>query len=327
MILLDRIRASYTSAGAFPIKLLAHTQTLRAKGIRPLHPQIMLTNICQLKCGYCSCSKRPINDAFFPPSLSSFFFRDYVTRLKLYGAGAVTLTGGGEPLLHDHFTDFLGELKCLNYKVGLVTNGLAMKDYDPHLFTEFAWIRISMDSNRTDFPAVPLGLKHAYSFVFRPGDENSEMLRVLIGKARKGAIVHLRIVSDILDPDAGYELAKFQAKLAKDGDVPARVIFQPRAEYTPGSKKCWISLLKPVVDVDGRIYPCCGAQYAKGLEEPSRKMPPDMAMGDLHHYVDQHLNPQKPFDGSKCKVCYYRKYNDFLELIHGMNHLEDIDFV
>jgi MoaA/NifB/PqqE/SkfB family radical SAM enzyme len=313
-------KSSYTSAGSFPVKLLAHVSRMLTHGIRPIHPQIYLTSRCQLSCDFCSCKERDKAG-----DIDVGLFKEYVSKLAIKGARAVTITGGGEPLLHPDFPVLLGELKCLSYKVGMATNGIAIKDYDPKLFTEFDWIRISMDGKRDRLPEVPLGLKHAYSYVYRADEEIGDPLNLLIGKARKGAITHLRVVSDIIKPAAGRTLAKTLAKLSKDGDMPGNVIFQNRADSTPGSKDCWLSLLKPVIDVDGQIYPCCGAQYALRLDE--RRMPPEMSMGDLQAYLTDYVLPQRPFDGSKCRFCYYRKYNDVLALVKRLHDVRDVDFV
>ena len=70
----------------------------------------------------------------------------------------------------------------------------------------------------------------------------------------------------------------------------------PKSDFTAGVKQCWVSLLKPVIGADGRIYPC------------SERC--DLSIGDdlLKIYTKQ-----KPFDGSKCEYCYNSGLNEMLD--------------
>ena len=97
------------------------------------------------------------------------------------------------------------------------------------------------------------------------------------------------------------------------------VIYQGRKDYVKGHKKCLISLLKPVVSPDGKLYPCCGVQYA--LINTSKDYEKSMCMGDAKD-IDKLYKEQKCFDGRFCVRCYYSSYNHALnilvsELQHG----------
>jgi len=81
---------------------------------------------------------------------------------------------------------------------------------------------------------------------------------------------------------------------------------------------CLLSILKPVIGVDGYIYPCCGTQYA--LEDPARDYDRAMRMGKIEDLEDIILN-QAFFNGSICHKCYYSQYNEALDvMIKGLKH-------
>lgn len=313
-------KGSYTSAGTFPVKLLGQREMLESGNIRPVHPQVLLTNRCQLSCPYCSCMKHRKCDAdsFFPSPL----MERYLGELSVLGARAVTLTGGGEPLLHPEFGKVVGRARAAGLEVGLVTNGEAFGDWPAGLFMGMTWIRVSYDRYRKQLPSPPRGLTNvAYSYVYTHGADKDPALQQLIRMAEKGALTHLRIVSDILDEDAADN---FSSPLW-ERILPDNVILQNRSRYEKGAKACWLSLLKPVIDVDGLVYPCCGVQYAIRGEE--RKLPSRMCMGGLDEYVAEHVLPQVPFDGSVCGRCYYGEYNRFLAGVKGLRDVDHLRFV
>ena len=85
---------------------------------------------------------------------------------------------------------------------------------------------------------------------------------------------------------------------------------------TEGTKKCLISLLKPVVTADGKLAPCCGDQYKDN--PPARDYIGDF--GTINN-IDKIWQEQKFYDGSKCVKCYYDNYNILLStLLEGIKH-------
>ncbi len=79
-----------------------------------------------------------------------------------------------------------------------------------------------------------------------------------------------------------------------------------KGDFTGGAKKCWVSLLKPVIRADGRIYPC--------LERC------DVSIGDDLLKIYQ---KQKPFNGSKCEKCYNSELNEMLDaFVHKPERME-----
>lgn len=287
------------------MKLLAHP-------LGVLHPQIYLTNLCQLRCSYCSCRDRE-RGLVRPFDL---ICKD-LECLQEYGAQAVTLTGGGEPLLHPQFDALVRWMvEELGVAAGLVTNGEAFGNWGASVFAPLSWTRVSMDKDRDSIPALPEGLRDpSFSYVWMPGSENDPKLKELAQRVAEGNLTHLRVVTDILSDDVFFPSSLLG------------VIWQDRNRSETGAKECWISLLKPVVDVDGSVFPCCGAQYALG-RRGERKMPPSMRMATtVRGYVEEWVVSDRPFDGSSCRICYYGEYNRLLARIREARGLKHLEFV
>lgn len=302
--------SSYTSANGFPIKLLKDVDLLKSINERefiPLrHLQLCPTNRCNQSCEFCSCMDR---DKKLELSLDEI--KDVVTTAWLYGCKGITITGGGEPLLYSSLQQVIDYCIELKIKVGLVTNGIKLENMPNNV----SWCRVSFDPNRT----LPLNIEEvvkahpevdwAFSYVLYKESNN---LREMVELANKLNFTHVRIVSDILNPD--ITLMDKAKKLLKG--IDGRVIYQPRTNPTYGRKKCLISLLKPIIGADGKIYPCCGIQYAK------RNILKDFN-SDMGTDLNDIIVNQKYFDGSQCEVCYYDNYNFLLNsLLEKVNHLE-----
>jgi hypothetical protein len=139
--------------------------------------------------------------------------------------------------------------------------------------------------------------------------------------ANENDFSHVRIVSDILsDIDYSGGMFAIQKHLEEKGIDQSLVIYQNRSIWEKGTKNCYISLLKPVISADGKIYPCCGAQYAIKGEEGN--LPDVMCMGGIEDFTKIFEN-NIPFNGSVCDKCYYTDYNKALDvLLNGINHKE-----
>lgn len=295
-------KLSYHSASAVPIKLFFNKDWLENGKIKPTHLQLNLTNKCNLNCAFCSCKDRDKNAMLTFDNLVN-----KMTDFSSLGGQSVTITGGGEPLLHPDIEAIIDFISDLGIKIGLVTNGIKLHDIKN--IDKLTWCRISLshvNPIKFDWKDI-INRNHvdwAFSYVFT---EDYISLQNTVNEAKDLNITHFRVVTDINNP---HELPQ----LAND----SKVIYQHRTNYTQGSRNCWISLLKPYLDVDGNYYPCCSVQY----QGYGACMPKEMCMGDdLKDIIDN----QKKFDGSACQKCYYRNYNDLMELmIKKVDHLEFI---
>jgi len=294
--------SSYSSANSYPVKVLKDIKLVDSivneKKVLLRHLQLCPTNRCNLKCEFCSCDDRNKH-----LELSYKKIDDILVSAKLYGCKGITITGGGEPLLHPDIEKIVDRCKSLDIKVGLVTNGIIL----PKIPKNIHWCRVSFDPSRKIPEHFRTVIKEnpqidwSFSYVLYQVPWNIEKL---VNLGNELEVTHIRVVSDILNPNVHFMQ---QAKDFLKG-IDSRVIYQDRSYPTKGIKKCLISLLKPIIAADGKIYPCCGIQY-------STKNAPL----DFHHDMGDNLEEihtqQKNFNGSLCDVCYYSKYNELLNLL------------
>jgi organic radical activating enzyme len=312
--------ASYTAASVFPAKILVNQELMREiteeKKIPPIHVQLNPTNRCNMNCPFCSCSAR---DKRLELSYDEII--DIMIKTRRAGCKSVTITGGGEPLMHPRIFDIIREIKDMGMEIGLVTNGLLLGEVPMETFSRMTWIRISSGDHRSFRDRYQQSIKNAvergrnvdWSFSHVVARKpNYETIGGIIRFANENAFTHVRLVSDLLDLEASRDMESIRHKLRQKGIDDKLVIYQGRKSYTHGSPKCLISLLKPVVGADGYLYPCCGTQYA--LETPGRDYEKTMRMGPARD-IDKLYEMQKCFDGSVCVRCYYSDYNKALEIL------------
>ena len=80
-------------------------------------------------------------------------FISITAKLKSKGLKAVTITGGGEPLLYPMINEMIECLSIRNISTGLVTNGILLSSKLKHKnFNKLTWCRISCSSEyKIDF--------------------------------------------------------------------------------------------------------------------------------------------------------------------------------
>ncbi|KKN41998.1 hypothetical protein LCGC14_0717580 [marine sediment metagenome] len=312
-------KGNFTAADTLPVKLLQDVEVIEAIKTRgfipPKHAQIIPTNRCNLKCSFCSCAEDDRKT-----EMSSALYRRVIHTLSDLGTEAITITGGGEPLLHKDIAFILDYTHGLGIEMGLVTNGLLLSKQDFDLLNKVTWVRISHDdfrpftreyvrSLKTVVEACP-DVDWAFSYVVSRNPELSK-IKAVINFANDHGFTHVRLVSDLLDVE--HSKVDFVRKALPTLVDVGKVIFQKRTEPERGGA-CYICHLKPLIAPDGKVYTCCGAQYA--FKEPSRSLPKELCLGTYEElgYIQGEDNIL-PFDGSICDRCYYMDYNRVLKAI------------
>lgn len=295
---MSEIRDSFTAADGFPVKLLQANAVDGYGHIRPLHLQLIPTNVCGVGCPWCSC-----RDEDRTQELEYQEICEILHRFSLLGMRAVTITGGGEPCAHERLEDIVSSCVKLG-GVGLVTNGVLWRA-GKRLNAELTWARVSIVKDTLDYavrvcrelPDVDVGISLTIT-----DTPNIDLAMEVCGFAEaSGNVTHVRFVQDIVGlPNS------FEEVVGTCAGITEKAIFQCREHFTSGARRCLISLLKPVVGADGFVYPCCGAQYALG--DGVRKMPLKMQMC---HWTE--FPPEGCFNGTVCNRCYYHRYNEMLD--------------
>ncbi len=319
------VKVSYTAADIIPIKLLLDKDVMSdSDRIPPVHIQLMPTNKCNMNCKFCSCSERNKSQ-----ELDWEKCKKIIDLCKLQGTKSVTITGGGEPLLYPNFVELIDHLHERNIKIGLVTNGLLLSKFDKETYSKVTWCRISNDDSRNfskdykeilakvvlDNPSVDW----AFSHVITSRPNLNEMIKV-IEFANEYDFTHVRLVADLFEPEK-IDMEEIHRQISTEVN-DRLVIYQGRKSYTKGDD-CYICYLKPVIAADGKVYTCCGAQYA--LPAATKDMPVKLCLGDALNIATIISKSNKPFDGSKCFKCYYSSYNHILK--NRLSNIKHKEFV
>lgn len=147
---------TYTSTGH---KFFIHQQAMEnlrnGKG-QPIVTHVMLTDVCNHTCAFCSVQARAGD------SLPFYEVMAYLDILKELGLKAVILSGGGNPILYKckktgmGFNQVVEGIHRRGLEIGLITNGMPLRMFEGHGLREswgtvhpgtldkLAWIRISM---------------------------------------------------------------------------------------------------------------------------------------------------------------------------------------
>ena len=248
---------------------------------------------------------------------------------KIYGCGSTTITGDGEPLLHPRINDIIVSIKRMNIDVGVVCNGWYLNRLSRKALDSITWMRISLGDKQTPKPEwwwttisdiasrTKIDMSFSYVLTYEP---EIELIEKMIKFANENNFTHIRIVNNIFEADnLALVMEKVKRTVRKHGIDDSIVIWQSRSTWTHGTKKCYISLLKPVLGSDGYWYSCCGNQYMTA--NPERRyvypMSPYRCADGLRDIIEN----QRYFDGSICVKCYYSNYNYYLGvLLRGIKH-------
>ena len=153
---------TFTSTGA---KFFAHQEVMtklrNGKG-QPITTHVMLTDVCQHTCAFCSVQARAGDSLAFDDVMS------YLDILLRYGLKSVILSGGGNPILYKckvtgkNFNNVVDAIHTRGLEIGLITNGMLLREYvsawddgvptfreswgtvRPETLDKLTWVRISM---------------------------------------------------------------------------------------------------------------------------------------------------------------------------------------
>ena len=299
---------SYTVAGAFPVKLLQASDLMRDGRLIPYHLQINPTSKCNAHCSWCSCS-----EAAKDTELSYAELANIIEAFVGRGTRAITLSGGGEPTLHSELLCLITEIHYeYHVHIGIATNGIRWAK--GHMNLEevnecLDWCRISVaeiPDAATEYPAIITKVAKqlpdvdiGVSVVLDKSEDLATAQTVCKACDKIANISHVRFRENIIKPNTEL-FAEAQERCHGASD---KIIWQQPTASIQGATQCRLPLVRPVIDSDGWVYPCCGAQYAT---DEVGYMPELFKMCRWEDYQGD------IFDGSICNQCYYSSYNDIL---------------
>ncbi len=120
----------------------------------PVHIRLKPTNRCNHRCFYCCYRNKDLflNQLFSEDnSIPREKMQEIVKDIAAGGVGAVTFSGGGEPLIYQHIVETIEYLLQHGVKVATLTNGSALSGDTARVLAEGAsWVRISIDGSDSE---------------------------------------------------------------------------------------------------------------------------------------------------------------------------------
>ena len=317
---------SFTAADPLPLKILLDRELVESmqknKRILPRHISLNPTNVCTQNCSWCSFSNR---DKTLEMPYEKVM--KVMEKFKSLGTRGCTIVGGGEFLCHPRANDIISGIYDLGIDVGLVTNADLISKLGKEDLEKLTWMRISLGDGKNVnmnywdnlVQAVERGKNVDWSFSYVIANQNPDykLIKNMVEFANQYDFTHIKMVNDIFNADKLLNtMPSVRLRLKKDEIDDSKVIYQDRSEWAGGTKKCLISLLKPVVTADGKLAPCCGDQCKDN--PPAKDYVGDWGTIDD---IDKIWKEQKHYDGQNCKKCYYSNYNTLLStLLEEIKH-------
>jgi MoaA/NifB/PqqE/SkfB family radical SAM enzyme len=305
------MKEDFTSAATFPIKMF-HNPIIKYAKIIPYHVTLIPTNVCNANCEECFCYKRDKKKQMSYNEICKI-----IDMLKELGTKAISLSGGGEPDCHPDINKIIIRIKSQGMDVALVSNGEGLDRINTKVLNLLTWIRVSGTTSR------PINIKKVLKAYNRAkkvdwgcsyilGDKKDYVYLIqLINFVNNTKMTHLRVVSDMKEPN-NNRIPQTREYLRYREIDDSKVIWQERTTNEIGRKKCMVPLLHPIIDVDGNVQPCCGIHFA--TNPPTYDFSKQTAICNWRQYP-KFIEKQYTYDGSKCMICQYAKYNECLDML------------
>ena len=291
---------AYTSTG---IKFWRHPEAMNSyiekSGRTIISTHISPEGSCNLKCSYCSVSKRErFNRIDFD------VIKEYVLNLKIRGLKAVILTGGGEPTLYPHFNALVRWLKEeQGLSVALITNGTNTHRVDEDVWKMFSWVRISLNffegyQEKIVFPEIDGVLGASMVYIGQSLEEMKQLSKFV----DKEKVRYVRILPNCLlnQEDLIKEHQKIQMLLNELGDK--RFFQQFKLHGLPCSNICHQAYFRPYLsEVDGgTVFPCDSLvlnDEQMHFNKDYAICTPDKILDFLDHKIEMRFDAQKMCSG------------------------------
>ncbi|OHE55879.1 MAG: hypothetical protein A2027_04300 [Thermodesulfovibrio sp. RBG_19FT_COMBO_41_18] len=318
----------FTSTGA---KYIHHPQMIESlrNGIgRPQSLQVALSNKCNLKCVFCSVAERELKQEW-----------DYLELCKAIdsfmsvGIKTIEFSGGGEPTLYPDFRHIVSSCYSRGLKIGLITNGLKLKDYQ-EILPFFDWIRISMvalDYQETiDLPDkfpdnVTIGMSYVVGQKEYQGkrtywESDTEQLLKISEYAVKHNVRYVRIV-----PDCHSDFTEMLQLHEKYGLLCESLGHPFMFQYKLGKQaiECYMDSVKPWLDTDGFVYSCNSIPLNSNSGYKFNEKYRLCHWTEIENYYKNRGNQSLKIDS--CDYCVFTKNNEIIRNL--LTPIQHGDFV
>lgn len=147
------------------LKAFCHTDKLMSikKGVpsAPIYVRLKPTNVCNQHCYYCAYADSEmglIDDIKYQDSISWEKMREIIENFGEIGVKAITLSGGGEPLVYSKILDTMRLILEKKMDLSIITNGQKLEGEIAQVLANSKWVRISFDSSNAKTYAKARGI-------------------------------------------------------------------------------------------------------------------------------------------------------------------------
>jgi len=259
----------YTSTG---IKFWRHPEQMIAyRECRPntvISTHISPEGSCNLKCSYCSVTKRDTHSRIPIETIQS-----YIDRLISAGLKAVIITGGGEPTLYPQINELIQWIKYQRgLSVALITNGVDTEHLEQPSVVALSWVRISVNTfngwqRRINFPVEYLHKDAVVGMSYICVDSMNKLRKDfedISALADRLGAEYVRLLPDCMleQEELLVEHDKLDGLVKELSDK--RFFHQHKVHGTPKMKICHQSYFRPYLSEErnvfdgepGTVYPC-----------------------------------------------------------------------
>ncbi len=305
----------------------------------PIAVTVDLSLACNLKCSFCNASNVMDNKSFMSPewciALPKF--------LKEWGVKAVTIAGGGEPLLNKHASMFMYACKDVGLPLGLITNGTLIDKHLDAILDCCSWVGVSVDAGSAQIYENIKGKNHfhkvidnigkisitpieiTYKYLICPENILDITMACCIAKDRGCNQIHIRPMGKAWFDDREAVFTEEEVNTALEQVTKAREMYEDDKFKVFGIThkfstdfqiendfgKCWSAFMYLLIQPNGMISTCCDRRgddkvvLAPHLEKISSI---GQVWGSAHH-VEMFEN----IDVKKCCRCTFSLHNQVYE--------------
>jgi MoaA/NifB/PqqE/SkfB family radical SAM enzyme len=293
----------------------------------PISTHISPEGSCNLKCSYCSVTKRNQHSR-----LSLDTIKQYIKDINIKNSlKAVILTGGGEPTLYPQFDELLEFLYSINLKVGLITNGTNLIKHSTELLNKLTWMRVSYNAGANIvipklYDSVVLGLSYIVSNTNKIEFETN--IKAIISLYNN--ISYVRVLPNCLEYDKDFDILH---EFINDNIPKDDIFFHQHKGHTnpsPYFSSCPMGYFRPYLSeqlnnkgVPGTIYPCDSVVLNDSIEKFDLRYS-ICDVDDISKYLSGEIKC-KVCPSKDCQHCVFAKNLNTIEKFHkDYNHVEFI---
>lgn len=215
----------------------------------PLHIDIELTSLCNLKCGFCPHSEQtPFYKGFMPMSMFEMIIDEIQGRVP-----SIKLNLRGESTLHPQFEEMCNYVKGKFIDIRLNTNGQYDQDLNDTMSKVFTEVSFSVDTiDKKQYKKIRNGDRELlWGNITDLYCQNPDIVKIsmTVSKDSADTIELTKEFVELTYPKAKIYIKPVMNRTAKD--------YMLGDKLAVDRKNCYMPNRRLSVGVDGKVFPCC----------------------------------------------------------------------